>query len=99
MKFGMGSQPTNDPDDYPPAEDVVRAMRERRQVLLDLLENTGESELSTPTPDGSPSFLPDLGAVFEMAAWHEALHAGQITIAHRALGNAPISGRTPQATV
>src|SRR5262245_43593293 len=37
-KFGMGSQPTNDPAAYPKAENVVAAMRERRQALLTALE-------------------------------------------------------------
>ena len=31
-KFGMGSQPTSSPADYPPPETVLATMRERRQA-------------------------------------------------------------------
>ncbi|GAG45102.1 unnamed protein product, partial [marine sediment metagenome] len=37
-------------------------------------------------------FLKDYGAVFTTVTWHEAMHAGQLTIAHRALGNPPLFG-------
>lgn len=98
-RFGMGSQPTTDPNDYPTPESVVNVMRERRSVLLRLLDEIGEAELNDPTPEGAPDFLPDYCSVFEMAAWHEALHAGQITIAHRSLGNSPITGRKLESPV
>ena len=40
--FGMGSKPTNDPDDYPPVAEVLDAMRERRGVLVELLRGRSD---------------------------------------------------------
>jgi uncharacterized damage-inducible protein DinB len=89
-KFGRGSQPTGRAEDYPPAGDVLAYMRERRAALLELLAAQSDEDLSRPTRSGSPGFLPDVASVFEIAAWHEGLHAGQMSVARRALGHAPL---------
>lgn len=89
-KFGIGSQPTNRPADYPPVPTVLDYMQERRQTLLAHLDSLTEDDLQTATPDGSPDFLPDVASVFEMAIWHEGMHSGQITVVRRALGKPPL---------
>jgi uncharacterized damage-inducible protein DinB len=89
-KFGTGSQPTNRPEDYPPPEEVLAYMRDRRRVLLEILEGMEEAELSKPTPKGAPGFLPDKASIFETAHWHEGLHSGQLSVVRRALGHAPL---------
>jgi len=92
QRFGMGSQPVNRPEEYPPPQDVLETMRERRRTLLAVLDHFSDEELAAPTPAGSPEFLPDFAAVFEMANWHEAMHAGQLSVTRRALGHKPLSG-------
>ena len=89
-KFGMGSQPTNQPAEYPPPESVLAAMRERRQMLLEALENLTDQDLTKKTPEGAPDFLPDVASVFELAIWHEGQHSGQVSVARRALGHKPL---------
>lgn len=91
-RFGMGSQPASQPELYPPSDQVVETMRERRRTLLGALEELSDADLSRPTPQGVPEFLPDLASVFEMANWHEAMHAGQLSVVRRALGHRPLSG-------
>ena len=89
-KFGMGSAPTSQSADYPPPEQVLAAMRERRAELLDVLDHLSENQLAAKTPPGSPDFLPDLASVFETAIWHEGLHAGQLSLIRRSLGHKPL---------
>lgn len=89
--FGMGSQPTSDPGQYPPVAEVLEYMRERRQVLLEVLDQMQESDLAVKTPEGAPEFLADNAAVFEMAIWHEGMHSGQLTVVRRALGRPPVN--------
>jgi uncharacterized damage-inducible protein DinB len=89
-KFGMGSQPTNDPAAYPTPQSVLLAMRERREALLAALDAMNEEDLAKKTPDGAPEFLPDVASVFELAVWHEGQHSGQLTVARRALGHQPL---------
>lgn len=91
-RFGMGSHPTSEPGDYPPPADVLETMRERRRTLLAVLDELSDDDLASPTPAGSPDFLTDFAAVFEMANWHEAMHAGQLSVTRRALGHKPLSG-------
>jgi hypothetical protein len=93
-RFGMGSQPVNRPEEYPPPEHVRETMRERRRTLMQVLEKLTDEELSRPTPSGSPDFLPDFASVFEMANWHEAMHAGQLSVTRRALGHKPLSDKS-----
>lgn len=93
--FGMGSKPTNEPDDYPPVAEVHDAMRERRSVLLDLLRGRSDAELNGPPATGASDFLPDLGSIFEMTNWHETLHLGQVTVVRRALGHRPLHDPAP----
>jgi len=93
-KFGLGSQPSSDPADYPPPKEVLAYMRERRETLLELLAGLSDAELSTPTPKGFPDFMPDYAGVFQTAIWHEGLHSGQISLARRALGHAPVLNPT-----
>jgi hypothetical protein len=89
-KFGMGSQPTNDPSAYPPPEAVLATMRERRKELLAALQGMTEDDLAKKTPAGAPDFLPDVASVFELAIWHEGQHNGQLSVARRALGHKPL---------
>ncbi len=89
-KFGMGSQPVDDPSVYPPPEEVLAHMRERREKLCEVLAALSEDDLAKPTPDGTPDFIPDVASVFETAAWHEGIHGGQATVARRSLGLAPL---------
>ena len=89
--FGVGSQPSGNPDDYPPIDDVVDYMHDRRRTLLDILEGLSDDDLTRSTPDGAPQFMPDFASVFETAVWHEGLHSGQLTVVRRALGYEPLS--------
>lgn len=89
-KFGPGSEPVADAASYPPIEEILDYMHDRRQVLMELLDNFSDAELAQPTPEGAPDFLPDMASVFSTASWHEGLHSGQVTIARRALGHPPM---------
>jgi len=93
--FGMGSKPTNDPDDYPPVAEVHDAMRERRTTLLALLRGRSDAEMNGPPPTGGSDFLPDLASIFEMAIWHETLHLGQVSVVRRSLGYRPLHDPAP----
>lgn len=90
--FGTGSQPTSDPKQYPPPEEVLKFMDERRATLLDVLEHMQDADLEKAMPKGTPDFLPDVESVFETAVWHEGLHSGQLSVCRRAMGHKPVMG-------
>ncbi|MEQ8786619.1 MAG: DinB family protein [Pirellulaceae bacterium] len=90
--FGMGSKPQSSAEQYPPVDEVLSTMRERRATLLDVLATLTDDDLSRPTPAGAPDFLADFASVFELAVWHEGLHSGQLSVVRRSLGHAPLLG-------
>ena len=92
-QFAMGSQPVDDPQAYPRPAEVREIMRERRATLLRVLDSLEDEDLGQLTAEGSPEFLGDFAAVFEMAVWHEGVHSGQLTVVRRALGGQPIMDR------
>lgn len=96
--FGTGSQPTNNPADYPPVADVLAYMKERRTTLLDVLNGLSDAELEQPLAKGTPDFLPDIGSVFETAVWHEGLHSGQLSVCRRSMGHQPVMPSPEAAT-
>ncbi len=95
-QFGMGSTPTANADDYPPVTELLDTMRERRATLLAILDGMSEDDLARSVPEGSPDMWTDLASVLEMAVWHETLHAGQVSLARRALGHQPLFGSQPE---
>lgn len=94
--FGFGSQPQPSVAAYPPADEVLAYLRERRTALLAVLDELTEEELRAAAPAAgqrSPiAGAPSLGHAFLFIAYHEGLHSGQLTVAHRALGHAPMIG-------
>ncbi|MEC7564407.1 MAG: DinB family protein [Planctomycetota bacterium] len=88
--FGIGSQPTGDLQSYPGVDMIRGFMQQRRETLLAILTDLGDDQLTHPTPEGSPEFIPDYASVFETAIWHEGLHCGQITMLRRNLGFDPV---------
>jgi uncharacterized damage-inducible protein DinB len=94
--FSFGSQPKADPELYPAAEDVLAYYHDRRAMLLRVLEELSEEELRAPAPAASErspiAGAPSIGHIFIFASQHEAMHSGQLTVAHRALGHAPLIG-------
>jgi uncharacterized damage-inducible protein DinB len=92
--FSFGSQPRADASLYPAAEEALAYYHDRRAVLLRVLEELSEEELRAAAPaagERSPiAGAPSTGHIFLFASQHEAMHSGQLTVAHRALGHAPL---------
>ncbi len=99
--FWFGSQPTHNPKEYPPVDEVLDYFDDRRDVLLATLDDLSLTELEQPAPPaGTQSPIagaPNIGQVFFFIAHHEGMHAGQLSVARRGLGHNPLF-QPPQAT-
>ncbi|MCG6156811.1 DinB family protein [Rubinisphaera margarita] len=91
--FAKSTTPLDNLSDYPPIEEVRQLMRDMRAMFLRALEECPEERFVEPTPDGVPPFFKNVGHVFQMAAWHEGIHTGQLSTIHRILGNRPLTDR------
>ena len=91
--FGKGSDPLDQLQAYPNPDDVQRRLQERGNAFLQLLHRTEPEEFSREVSEG-PEFMHDVGSVFQMAIWHESLHAGQLTVIHRMIGRPAFTARS-----
>ncbi|MEM8678326.1 MAG: DinB family protein [Planctomycetota bacterium] len=97
--FWFGSEISSDASRYPAPEEVVAYCRERRQKLLSLIEGLSDEFLMSPTPDeGMFADAPNMAQMLFFIAYHEGVHSGQFTIAHRGLGHQPLFKPNPQPT-
>lgn len=97
--FWFGSEVSSDADDYPAPEEVVAYFQERRQELLRAIEGLEDEFLLSPTPnEGMFADAPNMAQILLFIAYHEGLHSGQFTVAHRGLGNKPLFNPSPQVT-
>ena len=98
--FWFGSELQVGQSAYPAHEEVRAYFDDRRRTLLKVLEDLSDTELNAPGPPAdarSPiAGAPCIGHLFLFAARHEGIHAGQLTVCHRGLGNDPLFTPQPQ---
>jgi hypothetical protein len=87
--FGMGSKPVADPAAYPPVAEVRQQLEATRRRLIAAVESATDAALAEPLPDDWKDFAPDKLAFLSSMAWHEGMHAGQLTVVRKSLGIAP----------
>jgi len=87
--FGMGSTPQPDPDAYPPPAEVRQQLDARRDELIEWFKSMDGDQLVAPLPEDYQTFARDHAALMTSIAWHEGLHAGQLTVVRKTLGLKP----------
>lgn len=88
--FGKGSVPTDQRSDYPEISELRNSLNTQRERVIEVLNSLDESRFEEPTIDSAPEFLPTVGSIFHLLAWHEGLHSGQLSMIHRSLGFAAL---------
>jgi len=87
--FGKGSTPQADAGAYPAPEGIRRVFDRVHRQAIGELADVADSVLDEPTDPPHPMFSTKLGALL-FCPPHEMLHAGQIGLLRRLLGNAPL---------
>ena len=92
--FWFGSTVTGEFVRYPEPDAVKQYFDERREVLLSVLRDLSQKELSQPAPPAevrSPiAGAPNIGQAFFFIAYHEGMHSGQLSVIRRGLGHVPL---------
>lgn len=91
-KFFMNSKPTAEAKAYPPVTEVREALANNREQLISWFQTMDAAKLAAPLPDDLKDFAPTHGALIGTIAWHEGLHAGQLTVVRKSLGLSPVFG-------
>ena len=96
--FWFGSEIHSDASKYPPVEDVLDYFHERRSNLLKVIDEVDDAVLLGPAPsEGMFSDAPNFGHMLFFVSFHEGIHTGQVTVAHRSLGNEPMMKPQPSS--
>lgn len=94
--FWFGSEVKSIRRLYPDRGQVLDYLRDRRKTLWAVVDDLTPAELEAPAPPAdsrSPiAGAPCMGHLLLFAAYHEGVHSGQLTVAHRGLGHPPLFG-------
>lgn len=94
--FWFGSQVNDDTERYPEPDVVRQYFDGRREILISVLKELSDAELSQPAPPveaRSPiAGAPNIGQAFFFIAYHEGMHSGQLSVIRRGLGHQPLYG-------
>ncbi len=89
-KFGMGSAPSSDAGSYPPVSQIREQFNNLRETVLTWYGGLSEEQLSASLPEELAGFAPNHASWAGTVAWHEGMHAGQLTFARKSLGMTPV---------
>ena len=87
-KYGMGSVPTTNREDYPSKEELIANYAKSHEMIIDLLGKITPEALAQETKDeGFRKMAPTVGdAVLFVGISHEQMHLGQIMAWRKAMG-------------
>ena len=88
-RFGPGSTPVDDPKAYPSAEEIRRIFDAVHRQALEEISTLDDAVLDEPTAAPHPRFATKGGSL-TWCAEHEMMHAGQIGLLRRLLGQRPL---------
>jgi len=84
--FAQGSDPGTDPSQNPDWDELMKRFAAIRTDLLTWFRNLPDEKLEQPLPENLKGFASSQCALMSSIAWHEAIHAGQITTIRKSLG-------------
>lgn len=90
--FGRGSKPQPTPARYPPPSELRDVLARRREDLLAYFRGLPDNKLLEPLDSDWERFAPNRIGLAGSIAWHEGLHAGQLTAIRKSLGIGPRFG-------
>lgn len=88
-QFFAKSQPSDNPRDYPPLEEVRKYFASSRAEFRKWIDSLDDAALAAPLPEKFQQFANShAGMVFRLC-WHEGMHYGQLTVIRKSLGLQP----------
>jgi hypothetical protein len=91
-RFQMGSKPSANAADYPSLSELQDVLSETREALISWLGGLSAQQAAVDLGEELKTFSPTIGDLAASMAWHEGLHAGQISAVRRSLGFGPKMG-------
>lgn len=83
--FGGGAEPTENTADYTPQAELVGKLNDLRVGVVEYFKGLSDEELLAPVEGPMAQFGDTRAKLMTSLAWHEAMHAGQLTVIRRQL--------------
>jgi hypothetical protein len=77
---------SDDASRFHPKGTYLDLLDQQRDALLRLLDQLDEAAMDGQSPEQWRELVPKIGDMFDLAATHELMHAGQFSIVRRKLG-------------
>ena len=84
--FGGGAHPTQNLADYPAREDLLGKLAAARESLVGYFSGLSGNDLVAPVEGPLAQFGDTRAKLMTSLAWHEGMHAGQLTVIRRQIG-------------
>jgi hypothetical protein len=84
--FGGGASPESQRGEYPSPSAMLQKMHEVRNALIGYFQGLSDAELNAPVEGPMAQFGDTRAKLMASLAWHEGMHAGQLTVIRRQLG-------------
>jgi hypothetical protein len=84
--FGMGSTCQSSAKEYPSVAEIKAQLTKQRDEMLSWFGSMSAAELAKPLPQELQMFGSTVGQLMHSLAWHEGMHAGQMTSCRRGQG-------------
>lgn len=84
--FGGKDRPSGDASRYPSKDELLEAMHDRRQAMIDWINSWEPDQIYTPVPELLRPFSPDWVTTAYTLAAHDLFHAGQVASCRAGLG-------------
>ncbi|MEM8757132.1 MAG: DinB family protein [Planctomycetota bacterium] len=78
--------PSNSQSDYPAKQEILSVMAAVREDLIGYFSGLSNAELTAPVEGPLAQFGDTRAKLMASIAWHEGMHAGQLTVIRRQLG-------------
>lgn len=87
--FGTGSSAKPDANAYPTLAELRQKQSLLRDELIAWFSNMSDEQLHAPLPKEHAGYAMNFAGLMSTLAWHEGLHAGQLTVVRKSLGMKP----------
>lgn len=84
--YGAEGAKKDGPDGFLTKDEYLRLLDDVRNATIAALDRLTDADLDRPSTGRMAQFAPTLGRLFLLASNHTLMHAGQFTVARRALG-------------
>ena len=85
-QHGKETAGNDDPAAFLTKDEYVKLLDEQREAMLGLMETLSDEDMAADSPEELRTYAPKVVDMIGLAAEHEMMHSGQLSVLRRKLG-------------